>query len=383
MRADKVNFVLSRNYVTLSSLNIVNFKNYQQAELDFSEDINCFTGDNGSGKTNILDAIYYLSFCKSYFNPVDYQNIRHGEDFFVIEGTFEVEETETVFCGVKKGQKKTFKRNKKAYERLADHIGNFPCVMVSPYDTELVKEGSSLRRKFIDSIISQYDRVYLDNLINYNKALSQRNNLLKYFFENRTFSEEELSIWDVQLVELGDYLYDKRNEFIEKFSPLFSQYYKIISDDNEEVTVSYQSQLHRGKFADLLTSCRPDDRRRTFSTVGLHKDDLIMKIGDYPIKKFGSQGQQKSLLIAMRLAQFQFIKDVKGYDPILLLDDIFDKLDDSRVKNLLKLVNEGHFGQIFITDTSEERMQRVFEQIGARFNIFNVTKGKVLNEAVV
>lgn len=367
----------------LTSLNIINFKNYQQAELEFPVDIICFTGDNGSGKTNILDAIYYLSFCKSYFNPVDYQNIRHDEDFFVIEGKFMAEDVESVFCGVKKGQKKTFKRNQKIYDRLADHIGNFPCVMISPYDTELVKEGSSTRRKFIDSIISQYDRIYLDNLINYNKALSQRNNLLKYFYENRTFNEEELSIWDIQLVELGAYIHQKRNEFIEKFSPLFSHYYKVISDDKEDVNVSYRSQLHRGAFEDLLISSRPDDRRKTYTTVGLHKDDLIMKIGDYPIKKFGSQGQQKSLLIAMRLAQFQFIKEVKGIDPILLLDDIFDKLDNTRVENLLKLVNEGHFGQIFITDTSRERMERVFDQIGANFEIINIQEGKVLNEEVV
>ncbi|NND77916.1 MAG: DNA replication/repair protein RecF [Flavobacteriales bacterium] len=367
----------------LISLDLLNFKNYEQAEFLFKAQINCFTGNNGSGKTNILDAIHYLSFCKSHFNAIDVQNIKHGTEFFVIEGKFDMDdETDQVFCSVKKGQGKTFKRNKKSYEKLADHIGKYPSVIITPYDIELVKGGSELRRKFIDKIISQYDRPYLDNLIKYNRSLSHRNNLLKFFSENRTFDQDQLNIWNDQLVEHGNYIYRKRRDFISELSPMFTELYKTISGSEENVSVEYRSQLNQGNFYELLVACQQDDRRRNYSTVGLHKDDLLLKIGEHPIKKFGSQGQQKSLLIALRLAQFQFIKEVKGVVPILLLDDIFDKLDDQRVKNLIELVSEEEFGQIFISDTSDLRMIQIFEEIGKEYEIFKVSKGELSHENI-
>ena len=282
----------------LTSLNLLNFKNYDQAEFRFKATINCLTGDNGSGKTNILDAIHYLSFCKSHFNAVDSQNIKDGNEFFVLEGTFLLDGQEDhIFCGVKKGQSKNFKRNKKAYDRLSEHIGNYPSVLINPNDVELVKGGSDERRKFMDKIISQYDRKYLESLIQYNKVIGHRNNLLKYFLENRNFDQEQLDIWNAQLVDVGQYLHQARRSFIEDFKPLFSDFYKRISGQSEEVSVTYASQLHQSRFSELLISCQNDDRRRAYSTVGIHKDDLLLKIGDHPIKKFGSQGQQKSLLI--------------------------------------------------------------------------------------
>jgi len=370
--------------VKLSSLNLVNFKNYEQAEFEFNARINCFTGQNGSGKTNILDAIHYLSLCKSHFNATDSQNIRHEEDFFVVEGDFEIADSKDhVFCAVKKGQSKVFKRNKKAYDKLSEHIGKYPCVIITPNDVELVKGGSDERRKFIDKIISQYDRKYLEHLIQYNKVLNHRNNLLKYFHENRTFDQEQLDLWNAQMVDFGKYIFEARSQFVKEFTPLFAEFYKKISAQAESVSLEYRSQLNQGDFKDLLISCQQDDRRRSYSTVGLHKDDLLLKIEGHSIKKFGSQGQQKSLLISMRLAQFQYIKNVKEVVPVLLLDDIFDKLDDHRVRNLIKLVSDGLFGQIFITDTSDERMLSIFNSIGIDFDIFQISEGKLINESLV
>jgi DNA replication and repair protein RecF len=363
----------------LKKLNLSNFKNYEQAELFFSEKINCFVGDNAAGKTNILDALYYLSFCKSFFNSVDSQNIRHNNDFFAIHGTYHNEEEtdDVVSCVQKKTQKKSFKLNKKDYERLADHIGKFPLVMISPYDRDLISEGSDVRRKYIDGVISQFDKFYLNDLISYNKALLQRNTLLKQFAERNYFDETSLLIWNNKLSTLGSSLFDKRKQFLIEFNPLFEKYYQFLSGGTESVEIIYESQLSIGPLDMLLDESVSKDRVVRYTTAGIHKDDLQFMINEYPIKKFGSQGQQKSFVIAIKLAQFEYTRRIKKFKPILLFDDIFDKLDDNRVKQIVKLVNEDNFGQVFITDTQRQRIESIFNDHEIDHRIFEVVNGKV------
>jgi DNA replication and repair protein RecF len=362
----------------LKKLTLLSFKNYKGADYIFSDKINCFVGNNGAGKTNLLDAIYYLSFCKSYFNPIDTQNIRHGDDFFVINGIYHRrEETpEQVQCIQKRNSRKKFLFNKKEYERFADHIGNFPLVMISPYDRDLINDGSEIRRKYIDSVISQFDKVYLDDLINYNKVLVQRNSLLKSFAEKQTWDPGSLEIWDRQMVTLGIKIFEKRKEFLNRFIPIFRHYFSFISCEDETVDILYQSQLADVDYAETLSSASGRDRVSQFSTVGVHKDDLDFRISGYPVKKFGSQGQQKSFVIAIKLAQFDYTRNIKGFKPVLLLDDIFDKLDDLRVEQLIKLVSENNFGQVFITDTSEERTRKIFDNMNIDHKIFIIDHRK-------
>lgn len=350
----------------LKRLSILNFKNIQAKEFIFTPKINCFVGNNGVGKTNSLDAIYHLGMGKSYFNPSATQNIAFGEEFYLLEGTFNREKREEiVVCSVKKGQKKIIKRNGKTYERIADHIGNFPVVIVSPADRDLITEGSEERRKFLDGVISQINNSYLQNLINYNKVLAQRNSLLKYFFENKTYDDTTLSIYDEQLSFYGNAIYEERINFINHFIPLFQYQYETISKGNENVTLRYESSLSNKKFIDLLIENRQKDLSAQYTTQGIHKDDLIFEIEQNPIKKFGSQGQQKSFLIALKFAQYQIIKNQTNITPILLLDDIFDKLDSSRVSQIISLVSEENFGQVFISDTDFMRTENIVK------NIFN------------
>lgn len=362
----------------LQNLSILNFKNYEQAELVFSPKINCFTGNNGTGKTNILDAIYYLSFCKSFFNAIDSQNIRHNENFFVIQGDYSKDEqTESIYCGQKLNQKKIFKRNKKEYSRLADHIGLFPLVMISPTDINLILEGSEERRRFMDSVISQYDKAYLEDLISYNKVLTHRNKLLKDFYSQNYFDHDSIEIWDEQMVSLGIKIYKKRLEFISNMLPIFQDYYDFISINKEEVRLIYQTQIDEESYARQLKEAEHRDKVFQYTTVGIHKDDLILNLGDYLIKKIGSQGQQKTYLVALKLAQFDFIKNVNGFKPVLLLDDIFDKLDSTRVTQIINLVAEDHFGQVFITDTSKERIEKILSEILIDHKLFHVDNGAV------
>jgi DNA replication and repair protein RecF len=363
----------------LTRLSLGNFKNYTSAELEFSEKINCFVGNNGVGKTNLLDAMYYLSFTKSFFNLVDYQNIRTGEDFFRLQGvySFNGERTETVECLQKRNQRKVLRINKKEYERMADHIGLIPLVMISPADSNLIYNGSEDRRRYMDSVISQFDKMYLDDLISYQKALFQRNKLLKYFSEHRSFDASALEGWDLQIVKLGTGIYAKRAAFIELFRPVFIKYFEFISHGREEVYIGYESQLADHDPADLIQRTLGDDRAAGYTTAGIHKDDLVFTIGGMPLKKFGSQGQQKSYLVAIKLAQFDYTRDIKGYKPILLFDDLFDKLDDLRVEQLLRLVSDDNFGQVFITDTSRERILRTVLKIGADHALFSINEGGV------
>lgn len=347
----------------LQRLSLINFKNFDSQSFEFDAKINCFVGQNGIGKTNALDAIYLLSFGKSYFNPIASQNIKHDESFFVIDGEFlRDEKEERIICSLKKGQKKIIKRNGKIYDKLSEHIGFIPLVIISPADRDLIIEGSETRRKFIDSVISQSNKAYLQNLINYNKVLAQRNSLLKYFALNNTFNADTLEVYNDQLHDYGHKIHQARKEFLNIFIPIFKERYTSISAGKEQINLSYQSQLLEKDLNTLFKENLNKDKALQYTSVGIHKDDLSFEIGDFPIKKFGSQGQQKSFLIALKLAQFDFIKAQAGHTPILLLDDIFDKLDENRVSQIIALVNQDEFGQIFISDTHAERTENVVKQ---------------------
>jgi DNA replication and repair protein RecF len=362
----------------LQKLSLVNFKNYEQAELTFSAKINCFVGNNGVGKTNLLDAIYYLSLCKSYFNNIDSQNIRHGQDFFVIQGNYSINNIEEeIYCGFKRSSRKVFKRNKKEYDRLADHIGFIPAVIITPSDNSLISEGSEERRKLVDSIISQYDKLYLDDIIQYNRILLQRNKILKEFADSGHFDAEMLDVYSDQLSLLGDRIFLKRQDFINQFIPVFQKYYQLIAGENEHVELIYQSQLLEKKLRQLLSENQNKDRILEYTSVGIHKDDLNMLLGNHPVKKVASQGQQKTYVVALKLAEFDFIEKISGTKPLLLLDDIFDKFDPGRVKQIIHLASDEHFGQIFITDTEILRIKKVLKEISYDHSIFIVEEGEI------
>lgn len=360
--------------VNLEQIHILNFKNISEKTLCFTKKINCFVGKNGQGKTNLLDAIYYLAFGKSYFNPVALQNIKHHEDFFVVEGIFNKnDKQEQIVCSLKKGQKKVLKRNGKVYDKFADHVGLIPLVMISPCDQDLISEGSETRRKFIDMVISQQDNVYLQQVMQYQKTISQRNALLKYFALNRVFDQDTLEVYNEQLSDLGKEIHEKRKDFIAAFEPIFQKYHRQITNNNEDVRLKYESQLHEKPLNELFLEALPKDRVLQYTSVGIHKDDLLFEINEHPIKKYGSQGQQKSLLIALRLAQFDFIKKQSGVLPILLFDDIFDKLDAERVQQIINMVNDETFGQLFITDTHEDRTELIVKSTNLDYEIFKIT----------
>ncbi len=363
----------------LTHLSLVNFKNYTEASVDLNPSINCFLGNNGEGKTNILDAIYYLSYTKGYFNAIDSQNIKFGEPFFVSQGEFHLnDEKATVYCGVKKGAKKQFKFNKKNYTKLAEHIGKFPVVIITPYDSNLILEGSDTRRKFLDSLISQFNKNYLEHLIAYNKLLTNRNATLKQMAERQQFNADLLSVIDIQLVEKGNYVHQERQLFLKEFIPVFNQFYAEISNQNETVDLIYNSALNETSFETLLKESINKDRMLTYTSKGIHKDDLDFKIKqDYSLKKFASQGQQKSFLIALKLAQFEYIKQKKGFSPILLLDDIFDKLDENRVNYILQMIAKNKLGQTFITDTSLSKTPEILDKLNVEYKAFEVKKGVV------
>ncbi len=357
----------------LKALSLINYKNFESASFTLDAKINCFVGNNGVGKTNVLDAIYHLSFGKSYFNPITTQNINHQADFFVIDGIYDKNDRdEKVIVSAKRGQKKVIKRNGKIYERFSDHIGFLPLVIISPADRDLIIEGSETRRKFMDGVISQSDKAYLDRLIKYNKTLSQRNALLKYFNANHTFNADTLSIYNQQMHELGTVLHKKSTKFLEDFTPIFKKRYAAISGDKEAVKLKYKSQLNDAPLSQLFEENLKKDRALQYTSVGTHRDDLSFKIENHPIKKFGSQGQQKSYLIALKLAQFDFIKAQSNTTPILLLDDIFDKLDESRVTQIIDLVNDDNFGQLFISDTHADRTEAIVKEIHQTYKLFKL-----------
>lgn len=361
----------------LKHISIINYKNLEQVELNLSPKINCFVGDNGMGKTNLLDAVYYLSFCRSYTNPVDSQNIKHDSDVCMIQGKYQPEgqSEEEIYCSLRRRQKKQFKRNKKDYEKLSDHIGFIPLVMISPADSEIILGGSDERRKFMDMAISQFNKRYMQSLIRYNKALQQRNAILK--MEDHEIDFTLLQLWEDQMVEEGKYIFENRLRFIEEFSPIFNQFYKKISLSAESVTFNYISQLRNESFANKLVETRRRDIAIGHTTSGIHRDELEMLLDGYPIKKVGSQGQNKTYFVSMRLAQFHYLLKTGKRTPILLLDDVFDKLDANRVEQIVKLVSGDEFGQIFISDTNRESFDKILERIGNSHNIYSVQDGEI------
>ena len=362
----------------LKRLSLTNFKNYSQADLEFSPRINCIVGNNGVGKTNILDAVHYLSLTKSFFNNIDSVSIRHNEDFFIIQGLFSKDgEEDNIFCSFHRHKQKMLKRNGKEYERLSDHVGRYPVVMISPADNALICEGSDERRKFMNKIISQYNSEYLESVLNYNKALQQRNRLLRDFSAFNNFDEEMLSVWDSQLIRYGIYAWTERERLVNELIPVFREYYSLVSNQKEKVKLKYYSHLNEGDFGDLLKNSMGKDRSLEYTTAGIHKDDLLFEMNGYPVRSLGSQGQQKSYLVALKLAKFEYIKSKAGYAPILLLDDIFDKFDAERVAQIIRLVGNHRFGQIFITDTHQERLQEILNDLDTDYKLFRIGESGV------
>jgi DNA replication and repair protein RecF len=357
----------------LKKLALTNFKNYELNELEFSPKINCFVGNNGVGKTNILDAIHYLSLTKSFFNSIDSISIRHGEDYFIIQGTFvRDDEDDQIYCAFQKQKQKLLKRNGKEYKKLSDHVGRYPVVMISPADSALITEGSEDRRKFMNKIISQYSAEYLDSVLRYNKALQQRNKFLKDINTSGNFDPDILSIWDAQLVKYGSYVFNEREILVNELIPVFQEYYSLISSGKESVKLKYRSHLSEANFAETLQNSLNKDRYLEYTTIGIHKDDLLLEMNDFMVKSLGSQGQQKSYLVALKLAKFDYIKRKAGFSPILLLDDIFDKFDAERVEQIIRLVGNHRFGQIFITDTHQNRLKDILSSHKTDYRLFRI-----------
>ena len=361
----------------LENISIINYKNIKGVNLDLSPKINCLIGHNGVGKTNFLDAIYYLSFCRSANNPIDSQIIMHDENFFMLEGNYRTEQgdIENIYCGMKRGTKKHFKRNKKEYKRLSQHIGLVPLIYVSPSDSSLIEGGSEERRRLMDVVISQYDHSYIELLSNYNKALQQRNALLKM--------EEEpdsslLDIWEQEMARNGELLFQKRLAFVDELVPVFQQIYQQIAGQREIVSLRYISHCQRGPLLDVIQRDRFKDRAVGYSLHGVHRDDLEMLIGDFQMKREGSQGQNKTFVLALKLAQFDFLRRTSSTTtPLLLLDDIFDKLDAQRVESIVQLVSGDNFGQIFITDTNRDHLDKILSKSDGEYKIFTVEGGDI------
>ena len=362
----------------LEKIEILNYKNYETAKLEFSEQINSFVGSNGSGKTNLLDAIYYLSLTKSAFSSDEQQNIRHGAPFFMIKGSFSLEnETYQIQFSLQQGQKKVIKNSKKVYEKISEHIGLFPVVLIAPNDTDIIRDGSDARRKFFDGIISQINPSYLDSLLQYNHILRQRNSLLKQFAEREYFDRDLLDTYNEPLLATGQVIYETRKAFLHSFYPYFDRHYQNLADQKEAVNIQYQSDLDQPDFAEAFGENLGKDRALQRTTMGIHKDDFLFEINAHPLKKFGSQGQQKSYVIALKLAQFDIIKAQKNIKPLLLLDDIFDKLDDKRIQKLTEMMVRQSFGQLFVTDARPERTLSVFDQLNAHKKVFYIEAGQV------
>lgn len=363
----------------LEKISLLNFKNIAQEELSFCPGINCLVGDNGAGKTNVVDAVYYLSMCKSSLQMTDGQSIRHGADFFLVEGRYSSDagRREQVVCSFSRKGGKVLKRNGKEYDRLADHVGLIPAVIVSPADSALISDAADERRRYLNAFISQLDRAYLTALMRYNAVLAERNRLLKMQLD-----ETMLAIYDRQLVEHGNCIHARRREFAARLQPLVAEYYRRLSDDREQVELLYRSELNERPFEEVLRDARQKDLVNEFTTAGIHRDDLTLRIGGYPLRKYGSQGQQKSFLIALKLAQYAIVAAEKGERPILLLDDLFDKLDAGRVEQLIRLVADDAFGQIFITDCNPTRLRTILDRAGGSYTLFTVSNGTITDHSV-
>ncbi len=361
----------------LKKISLLNFKNIAREELSLCPGVNCLVGDNGAGKTNVVDAVWYLSMCKSSLQMTDTQSIRHGEEFFMIEGEYlsDAERTERIVCSFTRRSGKIVKRNGKEYERLADHVGLIPVVIVSPADGSLISDAADERRRYLNAFISQLDRSYLQAVMRYNAVLTERNRLLKMQPD-----EVVLSIYDRQLVEHGTLIHARRRAFVERLQPLVEQFYRTLSEDREQVELHYRSELNDRGFEQLLRDARQKDLVNEFTTSGIHRDDLVLRIGGYPLRKYGSQGQQKSFLVALKLAQYAIVAEERGEKPILLLDDLFDKLDASRVEQLIRIVTGEAFGQIVITDCNPTRLKAILDKIDGEYALFTVGGGAITVE---
>ena len=381
----------------LQSLNILNYRNIREASLEFAPKLNCFVGLNGQGKTNILDAIYLLSFAKSAFTAQDSLNITHGEEMAMVQGVYETtsphpspqgreQDSIVISCGIKRGQKKQFRRDKKDYPRLIDHIGLIPLVMISPSDQQLIEEGSDERRRFMDVVISQLDRRYLDCLTKYNALLKQRNALLKQYADSPEPPHDLLEVLEWQMVEPAEYIFKARTEFFEAFEPYFAKTYAQISGSAEIPHLKYVSQLQDRDLREAYVKTRQRDLILGWTSQGIHKDDLDMRLGEYPLKQVGSQGQQRTFVLALKLAQSLYISGVESQKskdrfaqstkPILLLDDIFDRLDSERVERIVEMVQGDEFGQIFITDTDRQHLTEIVKP-NENAKIFHVENGEI------
>ncbi len=361
----------------LKKLSLLHFKNIARQELEFCRGVNCLVGDNGAGKTNVMDAIYYLSMCKSSLPMTDTQSIRHGEEGFLVEGQYvsDEEKNERIVCSFTRKGGKVLKRNGKEYERLADHVGLVPAVIVSPADNALISDAAEERRRYLNACISQLDRPYLANVMRYNAVLAERNRLLKMQPD-----ETMLAIYDDQLTDYGTKIHAARQAFAERLQPVVAEYYRILSGDREEVELHYKSELGERPFDEILRAARQKDLVNEYTTSGIHRDDLTLRIGGYPLRKYGSQGQQKSFLIALKLAQYAVVAEACGEKPILLLDDLFDKLDAGRVEQLIRLVSDEAFGQIFITDCNPTRLKSILDEAGGEYALFTVANGEIASE---
>ena len=358
----------------LEKLAIINYKNIPEATLQLSPKMNVFVGHNGVGKTNVLDAVYFLSFCRSASTPMDSLVISHEQDFFVLEGDYS--DDVHIYCGMKRGTKKHFKRNKKEYRRLSEHIGLIPVVLVSPSDTLLIEGGSEERRRLMDVVISQMDRSYIEALNRYNKALQQRNTMLK--MEDQEPDPELMALWEEQMAHEGEIIYHKRDAFVRELVPIFQEYYRIISGEREAVSLSYTSHCQRGPLLDVIQRDRLKDRAVGYSLHGVHRDDLEILMGGHQMKREGSQGQLKTFVIALKLAQFEFLKrSGNKTTPLLLLDDIFDKLDAQRVEQIVQLVSGDSFGQIFITDTNRDHLDQILSRGTVDYKLYHVENGEI------
>jgi DNA replication and repair protein RecF len=361
----------------IEKLTLINFKNFEEVTIPLHSKVNCFVGNNGVGKTNLLDAIYYLCMTKSYFQASENFSIRHDKEFMTIQALFNLNgSSDEIYCALKKGNRKQFRKNKKEYQKLSDHIGNYPVVMVSPSDSSLITEGSEERRKYLNSVISQFDRNYLEDVIHYNNILVQRNRLLKDIIRIPQ-GQELLEVYNNQLIPIGQSIFEKRKNILQELTPVFLEFYDAISNGLEPVGLKYVSQLENASFQALLQESTQNDIRLQTTTTGIHKDDLELIMNDNLIRKIGSQGQQKTFLVALKMAQFRFIKKIKNITPLLLLDDIFDKFDVNRVKQILHLVSDENFGQIFITHTNESRMRELLSDFPDNFNLFRVENNSV------
>lgn len=358
----------------VTKLQLNQFKNYEDRSFEFSNKINCFVGKNGIGKTNVLEAIHYLALTKGFGSSLDKHNIQFNKDYFILEAVINNgTELDKVSCIVNTGRKKKIKKNEAEVSKIADYIGYLPLVMISPYDRDLITESADSRRKYIDAILSQVNKAYLNTLIAYNKTLQQRNALLKYFAKNQCYDRNQLEVYNVQLSEYAQYIFHHRKAYVEEIKNRFKEQYKYISNASEEVDMTYKSQLFKGELAVLLDQNVDKDRLLQHTSTGIHRDDLVFTINGNPIKRFGSQGQQKSLLIALKLAQYDYLKNVNKTKPILLLDDVFDKLDEYRVKAIIDLVNSDYFGQIFVTDTHKDRIENLLSQLKVESNLVELS----------